>query len=589
VMRTGRPLRQSIFSGQGIKLKTDDFARSVLCVPLKLRGMTVGVLSVSNLTAMRSFSKQDEFLLAFLADYAAIALENARVFQAADQALAARLEELNTLIEITRTITSSINLKEVVQLTINQVHDSWNITASSLWLLDEARGVLKVLANVGTPEEVLGKIEVPLNRGIVGNVAQTGKWIVTNDAPTHPLHYHQVDNVTGFQTESILCVPLLSRGKVIGALQLLNKQDGDFDDQDVERALSIAAAVAIAVANALLFNESESRKQQLEVTLEHNKNPILITDVDDNLHLLNHEARTRLHLTADAVGKPVTTIIQQQTLSDLLTTPIDAPPEELVLSDGTIWLPQIAAIPEHGRILILQDITELRELDQAKDLFLATVSHDMRDPLNTINGFATSLADIGPLNEKQTQHVERIVQATSQMMDLVNDLLELTRISTQNEPTKQLCNMVEIVTEVIQTHEASASAKEISLLLTSANDIYAVLGDPKQLRRAISNLVDNAIKFSPKAHPVHVTINNQKQVVTISVRDQGKGISANDLPHIFDKFYRGRHVNGLSNGTGLGLALVRSIAEAHDGQITVHLHKDAGSEFVLALPATQAS
>lgn len=584
VLRTGRPLRQSIFSGKGIKLKTGYFARSVLCVPLKLRGMTVGVLSVSNLFALRSFSKRDEFLLAFLGDYAAIALENARVFQAADQALAARLEELNTLIEITRTITASLNLKEVVQETIKQVHDSWSIAASSLWLLDETRSVLKVLANVGTSEEILSKIEVPLNKGIVGRVAETGKWIYTNEVDTHPLHYRQVDAKTGFTTESILCVPLLSRGKVIGALQLLNKQDGDFDDQDVERALSIAAAVAIAVTNALLFKESESRKQQLEITLEHNKNPILITDVENNLHLLNHEARKRFQLSMDAVGQPVLDVVRPQELAEMLINPDKSPLEELIMPDGTIWLPQVASIPEHGRILILQDITELRELDQAKDHFVATVSHDMRAPLNTIQGFATTLADVGSLNEKQTLFVDRIVQATNQMMDLVNDLLELARINTQRTPVQQLCDMVKIVTEVIQEFEGFASSKRISLILTSDNGVQAVPGDPRQLRRAISNLLDNAIKYSPEEQPVHVTINNKKQFVAVSVRDQGMGVSETDLPHIFDKFYRGHNVNGLS-GTGLGLALVRSIVEAHDGQISVHLHEDTGSEFTLKLPA----
>lgn len=586
VLRTGQPMRQSIFSGQGIKLKTGYFARSVLCVPLKLRGVTVGILSVSNMSALRSFSKRDEFLLAFLADYAAIALENARVFQAADQALAARLEELNTLIEITRTITSSLDLDEIVRLTIKQVHDSWNIEASSLWLLDEQRHVLKVLANVGTPNDVLGKIEVPLSEGIVGNVAETGKWVFTNDVTSHPLHYRQVDNVTGFQTESILCVPLLSRGQVIGALQLLNKEDGDFDDQDVERALSIAAAVAIAVTNALLLHESESRKQQLEATLEHSNNPILITDKENNLHLLNHQARTRFQLTTDVIGKPVADVVEPQELVELLINSEIIDSEELVLEDGTIWLPRVAPIPGHGRIIILQDITELRELVHSKDHFVATVSHDMRAPLNNISGFALSLTDYGDLNEKQTMFVERIVTVTNQMMDLVNDLLELARIDTQKDPIQQDCNMVEIVTEIIQEYEAIASASNISLILTSENDIQAISGDAKQLRRAISNLIDNAIKFSSQDHAVYITINNKPNHVAIAVRDEGAGIAVSDLPYIFDKFYRGRNVNGTTSGTGLGLALVRSIAEAHDGHVEVKLHKEQGSEFVLQLPVT---
>jgi len=267
VMQSGRPLRQSNMSGEGIKVKTGCFANAVLYVPLQLRGINLGVLGVSNRWAYRAFSKQDEFLLSFLADYAAIALENARVFQAADQALTARLEELNTLIHITQTITASLDLEEVIHLTIQEVHDSWNIEASSIWLLNEETQTLRVLTNVGTAVEELEKLELNIDQGIVGEVVQSGKPIYTNDVASYEHHYREADEKTGFETRSLLCVPLIFRGQVVGAMQLLNKIDGDFGEMDLERARTIATAIAIAVSNALLFDEAESRKQQLEAAL----------------------------------------------------------------------------------------------------------------------------------------------------------------------------------------------------------------------------------------------------------------------------------------------------------------------------------
>lgn len=262
VMMSGNPLRKSEFSSQGLIVKAGYAAHSILYVPLKLRGLTLGVLGVSNRVTYRAFSKRDEFLLAFLGDYAAIALENARVFQAADKALAGRVKELNTLIDITRTITSTLDLDEVVRLTIKHVHTSWEIEVASLWWLDETSNSLRVLANVGTPNDILNRMEVPLGEGFVGTVAQTGKWVYTNDVAAHPAHYRDVDDHTGFQTHSLLCVPLLFGGSVVGAMQLLNKQNDGFDDQDVERALSIAAAIAIAVTNALRFGEVEAKQEQ---------------------------------------------------------------------------------------------------------------------------------------------------------------------------------------------------------------------------------------------------------------------------------------------------------------------------------------
>ncbi|VAW29975.1 hypothetical protein MNBD_CHLOROFLEXI01-5032, partial [hydrothermal vent metagenome] len=262
VMQSGRPLRQSAISGEKMKVKTGYFARAVLYVPLQLRGINLGVLGVSNRSAYRVFSEQDEFLLTFLADYAAIALENARVFQATDQALANRLEELNTLIHITQTITASLDLQEVIHLTIKQVHDSWHIEASSLWLLDEAAQTLRVLTNVGTAVDKLEKLSLTVKQGIVGEVVGSGKPIYTNNVSSYESHYHQADETTGFHTRSLLCVPLIFRGKVTGAMQLLNKKDGNFNEADLKRARAIAAAIAIAVNNALLFDKAESSERR---------------------------------------------------------------------------------------------------------------------------------------------------------------------------------------------------------------------------------------------------------------------------------------------------------------------------------------
>lgn len=586
VMRTGSPLRLSDFSGGGVKVETGYFARAILYVPLKLRGVTMGVLAVSNLAALRSFSKRDEFLLSFLADYAAIALENARVFQAADLALAARLEELNTLIQITHTITSSLDLDEVVRLTIQQVFNSWNIEACSLWWVDETNETLKVLANVGSPAEPLTGLVVPKGEGFVGHVAQTGKWIYTNDVASHPLHFRAIDDQTGFVTRVLLCVPLIFRGEVVGVMQLLNKLDGDFDDQDVERALSIASAVAIAVTNALMFKESERQKQHLEATLEHNTSPMLILDADLKLLLLNREARTRLALSREVVGRPVAEVVHQAELVSLLTKPIEEScleQRELVLDDGSVWLPRVAPIPGHGRILILQDIMGLKELDRAKDNFVASISHDMRAPLNTISGFVSSLGQLGPLNDEQTLFVDRILNTTNRMMGLVNGLLELARVNVGSEQSYEPCDILNIVSEVVADLQGQALANQVVLVLTAEEKLGMVYGDPHQLRRAIGNLVDNAIKYSPASEQVQIIASGGQDHVLIEVKDAGAGIAEADLPHIFDKFYRGGDT-GDTMGSGLGLALVRSVAKTHKGEVWAENRNGDGSAFFLRLP-----
>ncbi len=591
VMRSGRPLRESMFTGSGIKVKTGHFARAILYVPLTLRGTSMGVLGVSNHDALKAFSDRDEFLLSFLADYAAIALENARVFQASDQALARGMEELNTLIDITHTITSSLDLDEVLKMTIKQVHRSWNIEASSVWLLDEAKRRLTVLANVGTPMEILSQVTVPMGKGFVGHVAETGKWIYTNDVASHPVHYQEVDEITGFDTRALLCVPLLFGGKVIGALQLLNKLDGRFDDRDVERAITIAAAVAIAVTNALLFRNAEKGKQHLEATLEHTNYPIVILDKADNIVLLNMEARQRLGLTKGVIGRSVTDMDLAPELAALLARPsaeLALEQDELTLADGTVWLPRLAPIPDLGRILILQDITRLKSLHQAKDNFITTVSHDMRAPLNAISGFVRGLGDVGPLNDQQRIFVEQTQNATDRMMSLVNGLLDLAQVSAEFEQEYALCDLLEVAAEAINEFKGQALTKQVSLNLRTEAETALILGDKMQLHRALSNLVDNALKYSSAEQQVDMIITVEEGFVLTAVHDQGPGIVDEDLPHIFDKFYRGKE-NHEVIGSGLGLALVKSIAKAYGGKAWAENKSEGGAVFYLRLPLAQSS
>jgi two-component system, OmpR family, phosphate regulon sensor histidine kinase PhoR len=446
------------------------------------------------------------------------------------------------------------------------------------------------LANVGTPAEILNQVEVPLGRGFVGHVTQTGEWIFTNDAAHHPLHYSGVDKMTGFRTRSLLCVPLKFREKVIGTLQMLNKLDGDFGEKDVERALSIASAVAIGVSNALLFLQAESRQQQLEATLEHNSNPIMIIDNDDCLLLLNHQARLLFDLSRAAIGKSVTEVAKSAELAAFLQQPLAdnlARRTELTLSDNVTWLATLAPIPGYGRILILQDITYLKEVDQAKSHFVATVSHDLRAPLSSIAGFAAALKEAGPLTEDQALYADRILHSSERMTDLVNGLLDLAGVRSGLDQKRELCDLTLIVRQVIADLQGQALTKRISIKVTAADSLPRVNGHPTQLRQAISNLLDNAIKYSRVEQPVHIHLAAEGANVLLRVKDSGVGIDPLDMPHIFEKFYRVRGSHEAS-GIGLGLTLVRTIAEAHGGRVWAQSKQNVGTIFTLLLPAANA-
>ncbi|HUM70659.1 MAG TPA: HAMP domain-containing sensor histidine kinase [Chloroflexota bacterium] len=234
------------------------------------------------------------------------------------------------------------------------------------------------------------------------------------------------------------------------------------------------------------------------------------------------------------------------------------------------------------RVLILQDITHLRDLDKAKDHFVATVSHDMRAPLTQIRELARRFESAGTLNQAQGRVATQILQAADKMMGLVDGLLELAKVNTGLEYQSQACDLLEIVTEVVEDFQIQALSRRVTLVLTAEGDMGTVEGNPTQLRRAVSNLVDNAIKFSPENDVVEIIVSGDNHHVLIRVCDRGEGIAESDKPYIFETFYRGKDVEEYE-GSGLGLALVYSIAEAHGGKIWVESEND-GSTFILELP-----
>jgi signal transduction histidine kinase len=292
-------------------------------------------------------------------------------------------------------------------------------------------------------------------------------------------------------------------------------------------------------------------------------------------------------LSRNAIGEVAVDVIQPPELADFITRPLsenDKARKEISIEDGSVWLATLAPIPSYGRVLILQDITYLKDLDKSKSNFVATVSHDLRAPLNSITGFVAAIKAAGELNEAQKQYLSRIHHSSDRMMNLVNGLLDLAKINSRLEEAKDLCDIILLVREAIADLQGQALSKEIALDLSIEDDTAVwVQGDETLIRQAVTNLIDNAIKHSPQQSQVQMTIATKGSLIEFKIQDNGKGIPPGDLPFIFDEFYQ---VIGDNNkeGIGLGLTLVRSIAEAHGGQVWVQSSSNSGAVFGLQIP-----
>jgi len=220
---------------------------------------------------------------------------------------------------------------------------------------------------------------------------------------------------------------------------------------------------------------------------------------------------------------------------------------------------------------------------------VATVSHDLRSPLTLMRGYATMLEMVGELNEQQQGYVKKIISGVENMSRLVNNLLDLGRIDLGVGLQVENVSVLDIIERATSALQLQATQKNIALSVEFSKDMpNTVEADQALLHQAVYNLVENAIKYTPDGGRVTVSTSSQPGVLIFAIEDSGIGIAADDLPRLFEKFYRGKQREARAqHGSGLGLAIVQSVAVNHGGRVWVDSVMGKGSTFYLQIPLVQ--
>jgi signal transduction histidine kinase len=287
-------------------------------------------------------------------------------------------------------------------------------------------------------------------------------------------------------------------------------------------------------------------------------------------------------------------VIQVQALNELLqASSIERRSAEISMPDGRTYLAMASAMTAEGRMVgrvcILRDVTQLKEIDTLKSDFVSTVSHDLRSPLTLMRGYATMLEMAGSLNDQQKNYAKMIVHGVDNMAKLVNNLLDLGRIDFGVGLQVESSPVLDVLERVTGSLQMQAKERQISLGVEIPKDMpHAIEADQALLHQALYNLVENALKYTPEGGEVTVHLQTSASALTFAVQDSGIGIPKSDMPRLFEKFYRGTNREALAErGTGLGLAIVKSIAERHGGKVWVESELGKGSIFYLQIPVTQ--
>lgn len=463
----------------------------------------------------------------------------------------------------------------------------------------------------GLEEEKLDHFRVRATQGISGEVFREGEPIIFHDAPNDPRTRKEV--VSLIHVHNGITVPLIIEKRdeenrivdrtTIGVLHAFNKRHGeDFNDEDVRLLERMARNVGAIIANLQLYRAVLEEREELLQTFESLTTGLLLISPEGNISQMNSAARTIFKLEADVIGKAWKTILTDNQLVAFLDAGLAGNQAELVEitvdihgQERTYQVQGAIVRNEDGKTLgfvtIFIDITEQINLDKMKSSFVAMASHELRTPLTAIKGFSSTLLEGVDDNiysvDDQKEFLGIIVSECDRLRRLIDDLLNTARIESGQslQPNYTRFELRPLLDKVVRVQN-QASVKHKVILEVHDELPATIVGDEDKLDQIFTNLLNNAIKYSPEGGDVFVHAYNEGETVKFGVQDQGIGIPKDHLAKVFERFHR---VNNEDNrkiyGTGLGLYLVKHLVEqVHMGIIWAESTVGKGSTFLFRIP-----
>jgi len=511
-----------------------------------------------------------------------------------------RLRTLMPLFELSKAFLTTLDLNSLLDQVVQTALQETKANRASLMLLEGRELVVK--ASAGLPSEIVATAREKVGQGIAGWVADRGEALLLADGASLNPQIREV--MIREEITSALCVPLLLKDEVIGVLNISKLEAGpSFTQGDLEFVSILGGEAAIAIENAGLYREAIEEKRKTETVLEGTFDGLIVIDKEMQITSFNPGAEAITgHVASQVLGRRLTEVFGMEVcgtgspLSMAMEAGQRLSPVETTIS-GSMGVRDVleGVAPLHdargevfGYLISFADITRLKEVDRLKSSIVANVSHELRAPLASIKAYTELLLDEleGEDRDLRQRFLTVIDRETDRLTGLIGDLLDLSRLEAGRfEMKKEPLLMGGIVADILGLFDIQAQERKISLHADIPPDLPPILADRELVTMLIKNLVGNAIKFSHDGGRVDVVARREEAKLILSVIDQGVGVPPDDLPHIFEKFYRvwSTTESGVE-GVGLGLVLAKEAAEAHGGKIEVESELGVGSRFIVTLP-----
>lgn len=511
-----------------------------------------------------------------------------------------RVRQRDYLLEISRAITQELNLDKLLTRILD-ISAEMLAGQAGLIALRSERGGWMVAASHGIPPTFLRYLD-PLLAAVPDH-----------EDPARfelPEINRLLQNLTRMASLGLLTgvgLPMIVRKQVIGVVFIFRNYKGVFSANDRALLESFADQAAIAVQNAQLYTQVSREKQRMDALLDSAADGILIIGPDhaierynpafarmvgrsmESIRLRSHEDVIRwtrkdgLTLEqAEAGGWPLTPNATLYIEGDLERE------DGLPLPVGITYAPLVN--PEGNLVNIIatiRDISRFREAEELKSTFISVISHELKTPVALIKGYVSTLRrDDASWDRKVVKDsLEVIEEEADRLTELIENLLDASRLQAGGLTISATDVALNLIAErIVQRFRTQSSQHTIGVDFPP--DFPVILADEERISQVVSNLLSNAIKYSPEGGEIRISGQVLPDHVVVCVSDQGPGIAPDDIPHVFDRFYRSSIATRTTKGAGLGLYLARAVIEAHGGRIWVDPKPGDGTRVCFSLPRT---
>ncbi len=508
-----------------------------------------------------------------------------------------RVDEIQALIDVSRLVTV-VDLDKVLIETLLIVANAVSATKGSLFLLNEKQQPYqRFITQRNMPPEV-SKVVVSkvLNEGLAGWCVREKRGTIVADTSTDK-RWLIFDDDPQTDVRSVICVPFMYEDRVHAVMTLVNEKADHFTRQDLQLATAIANQASSAIRNAHLFDDIQRQQSQLDIVLENAGELIFMLDASFNFQQANSQVAVMLdksrdnligsnyfdlpdHLFWRQLGEFVTKAKESSTNQSIELR------NETSQQDFSISISCVYHEKETSFVVVLHDITVMKDLDRLKSHMIRMASHDLKNPLGIMMGYVELIRnDVSNEMMPDIELVDGAMRAIKKMDKLIEELLDAKRLERETQYRKALVNTENLITQAVAEFEQQLAKKKIELVDKTALELPPIAGDGTQLRQAMINLISNAIKYTPTDGIIAIHASADGNRFHFSVEDSGIGIPENMQEGIFNQLYRAMRpeIEDIK-GTGFGLSLVKEIIERHNGQVWFRSREGEGSVFGFWVP-----